>query len=750
MSTVRGQVNLRLDELLQLKHLNGSLLSLLAFWALASLDMQAGGLLFLAAALSVVALVRPLWLGRLPPVVWNYAGPVVLFIVLADFVLSLPGLIPPLVRMIIWLLLYRNLAPRRQREDMQLILLCLFSVVLSGALTVSLLFALQILLFTPLAMAQLLLICILDRGEETQKASADWSGFKWWPLLRRLREVLDWRVLSLGSLLFGFVVVVSTLLFILTPRVNLNHNLPFLQMRTEAMMGFSENVTLGAVSELLENRAVAVRVDVPSLEAIDPDPYWRMLVLDEYTGGGFRVSESLKRQAQRSLVRELRGGLRRRPGGEDLWTFYMEGGVSRYLPVPGEYRTMRFQTVRDFEFYEPVAVHAIDAVTQSVFSFQIDGLQFDRRIAISTEDALKLNELSAGSGTEAADPTYPETTLQLSMSAENRAVLAGINEAIRSEGNLTVPAYSQAATEYLWNRFNYSLRPDGQIGTGAGTTGDPVVYWLLNGSQGHCELFASAFILLAREAGIPARMIVGFAGGSWNSVENYFVLRQSEAHAWVEVFDAEAKAWLRVDPTPGSGSSDPNAAVALGGRVRAFDRGWGAWVDSLRIQWYRRIVNFEQEDQIALATSLKNLAVSLTGGLRDQLRQMGQSFREWFKAVLQGRELLPVFLVLFLGSTVYLLWRCRHLLARWLFRSDVLARRMRAERRLAGRYLKRFQNRQSAVEERALQNELRAIRYGPEQPMPKVQAVFASAKRILRKRGYASVVPDRLRHRSQR
>lgn len=730
MSTVRGQVNLRLDELLQLKHLNGSLLTLLALWALASLDMQAGGLLLLAAALSTAALVRPAWLGRFSPEFWRFAGPVVLFIVLADFILSLPGLIPPLVRMIIWLLLYRNLAPRRQREDMQLILLCLFSVVLSGALTVSLLFAVQILLFTPLAMAQLLLICILDRGEDSQKASAEWADFRWRQLLRRLWTVMDWRVLSLGTLLFGFVVVVSTLLFILTPRVNLEQNIPFLQLQTAAKTGFSEDVTIGDVSELVQDRSVAVRVDVPSLDAIDPDPYWRMLVLDEYTGKGFRMSESLKLQGERGLLRERAGGLSRAVAGSDSWIFYMEGGVSRYLPVPGQHVTLRFQTVRDFEVYEPVSVYALDAVTQSFFSYEIQGLRFDRRIPVSAGEASALRLLSGSSESEAV--VYPETTLQLALSPPNRAALAEINEAIRGDRPMSASAYSQAATEYLWSRFNYSLRPDGQIQAG-GVSDDPVISWLLSGRQGHCELFASAFILLAREAGIPARMVIGFAGGSWNSVENYFVLRQSEAHAWVEVFDDESGSWLRIDPTPGSGPSDPNAVVA-GGSNRGIDRGWSAWVDSLRIQWYRRIVNFEQDDQIAMASSLKQLAGDLATTLRERLRQMGQSFRDWLGSLLDGGGLLPVFFIGFMGACGYLLWHCRSSLERWLFRSGVDARRMRAERRLAGRYLKRFQHRQPAAEAIAIQNALRAIRYGPEQPGPTVKAVFSSAKRILRKR----------------
>lgn len=732
MSMVRAQVNLSLEELLQLKHLNGTLLSLLAFWALASLDMQAGALLVLAVGLCLAALAKPHWLSRVPSRVWRYAGPLLLVFVAVDLMTSLSDLIPPLVRMITWLLLYRNLAPRRQREDMQLILLCLFSVVLSGALTVSLLFAFQILLFTPLAMAQLLLVCILDRGEDSQKASAEWDGFRWWPLLCRLRRVLDWRVLSLGALLFGFVVLVSTLLFILTPRVNLNQNLPFLQMRTQAMTGFSENVQFGNVTELVQDRAVAVRVDVPSLEAVDPDPYWRMLVLDEHVGDGFRMSKSLQAMRDRRGIRARAGDLAPGSARQDKWTFYMEGGVSRFLPVPGRHVVMRFQTARDLDFYAPVSVYALDSVTQSFFSYEIEGLQFDRRLPVAPEDAADLKAPLPKDDTGSPDLRYPLTTRAFALSRANREALAQINQSILQGRKLNATAYSQAATEYLWSRYTYSLRPNGQVRPG-GPSDDPVVNWLLSGDQGHCELFAGAFILLAREAGIPARMVIGFAGGAWNSVENYFVIRQSEAHAWVEVFDAESDTWLRVDPTPGSGSSDPDVA-AVGARGRTFDSGWNAWVDSLRIQWYRRIVNFEQDDQIAMARTLKDLAGDVSTALRESLHRIGLALKVWVKDLFGESWLKPLLLLAVLFFGLYTLWLSRSWLWAHLFRSEPSGRRLRTERRTAGRYLQRFNRRGLSKEDASVYADLRAIRYGPKQAVVKSAEVFVLAKRALRRR----------------
>ena len=732
MSTVRGQVNLRLDELLQLKHLAGTLLSLLSFWALASLEMQSGGLLFLASGLCFAVFVKPTLLGRIPRAVWRFVGPALLLVVVADFLLSLPDLVPPLVRMMVWLVLYRNLAPRRQREDMQLILLCLFSVILSGVLTVSLLFALQILLFTPLAMAQLLLVCLLDRGEATQKATPDWKGFRWRPLLRRLRAVLDLRVLFFGTLLFGFVVLVSSLLFILTPRFDLDQSLPFLQMQTEAMAGFNENVKIGDVSGIIQDRSVAARVDVPSREAVDKDPYWRMLVLDKYSGEGFEMSQALRRQSDEALVREREGALKGADREGALWTFYMEGGVSRFLPVPGRYGTMRFQEPQELSIHGATSVHALDQVTQKVFSYQIEDLRFDRRFPVEVDEASELGALAIAA--DSGELSYPETTLQLPLADADRAALAEINDEIQRGRELSSIDFSQALTEYLWERFDYSLRPNGRISPG-GASEDPVVSWLLSGDRGHCELFAGAFILLAREQGIPARMVIGFAGGSWNSVENYFVMRQSEAHAWVEIFDSETSAWVRVDPTPGSGPGNPNAAAGNGRRSStALDTGWGAWLDSLRIQWYRRIVNFEQEDQVALASTVKDFVSGLSKSFRERSTEWAEAIRSRVQTLFSRGILPPVLGLVAIGSLGYVFWLMRGSIFQWLRRSGDAKRRMQADRRTAGRYLRRFEKRGADASEVPTLAALRAIRYGPQQEAGEVTEVFAAAKRILRRR----------------
>ena len=77
---------------------------------------------------------------------------------------------------------------------------------------------------------------------------------------------------------------------------------------------------------------------------------------------------------------------------------------------------------------------------------------------------------------------------------------------------------------------------------------DSVDDFLFNTRRGFCEHFASAFTVLARAAGIPARVVTGYQGGEYNPMGGYLLVRQSDAHAWSEVW-LEGRGWVRVDPT---------------------------------------------------------------------------------------------------------------------------------------------------------------------------------------------------------
>ena len=112
-------------------------------------------------------------------------------------------------------------------------------------------------------------------------------------------------------------------------------------------------------------------------------------------------------------------------------------------------------------------------------------------------------------------------------------------------------------------------------------------------------------MVLARLAGIPTRIVTGFQGGTWSGFENYYMVRNRDAHAWCEVYD-ESGVWFRVDPTPGSGRLGETASRQ---GLLLVDTSWSAYFDSLRILWYRRIVNFDKDQQAEMASKFRTAGV---------------------------------------------------------------------------------------------------------------------------------------------
>ena len=112
--------------------------------------------------------------------------------------------------------------------------------------------------------------------------------------------------------------------------------------------------------------------------------------------------------------------------------------------------------------------------------------------------------------------------------------------------------------------------------------------FLYDTRQGFCEHFASAFVFLMRAAGVPARVVTGYQGGDLNPVDGKFTVRQSDAHAWTEVFIG-GRGWIRVDPTVLSVPLRLDAglarAVAVGNTLPLMLRPELEWLRTLRYNW---------------------------------------------------------------------------------------------------------------------------------------------------------------------
>ena len=191
---------LNLDELRRLKWLLGGALALISLGTVVFLEIEALGLVGVAASLILAVMLWPFLPSRVPALVWRGAVPVIILCLIADLCFS-PDTLPALIRLAILLVLYRSVSYRRKREDLQLILLALFLVVVAGVLTVALEFAFLLLLFTGCALGFLFVVTLIDLTENTRQALTfeemsrcpAWALGSWRPYIYRLRQVADWR-----------------------------------------------------------------------------------------------------------------------------------------------------------------------------------------------------------------------------------------------------------------------------------------------------------------------------------------------------------------------------------------------------------------------------------------------------------------------------------------------------------------------------------------------------------------------------
>lgn len=131
--------------------------------------------------------------------------------------------------------------------------------------------------------------------------------------------------------------------------------------------------------------------------------------------------------------------------------------------------------------------------------------------------------------------------------------------------------------------FSYTLSPP-RLGVHA------VDDFLFDSRRGFCEHYAGSFVFLMRAAGIPARVVTGYQGGEYNPIGNYLIVRQSDAHAWAEVW-LEGQGWVRIDPTARiapqrvEAESGLLAALPAGEALPLFARMDFDWLRQIRFGW---------------------------------------------------------------------------------------------------------------------------------------------------------------------
>ncbi|MBI3595354.1 MAG: DUF3488 domain-containing protein [Nitrospirae bacterium] len=185
-----------------------------------------------------------------------------------------------------------------------------------------------------------------------------------------------------------------------------------------------------------------------------------------------------------------------------------------------------------------------------------------------------------------------------------------------SEGTSTLLEKASAVQQYLKNNYTYSLNvsPSKEY--------SPMEDFLFHQKKGYCEHFATAMVLMMRSLGIPSRLATGYSPEEWNPYGNYFKVRQSDAHAWVEVYFPNS-GWITFDPTPEGRNSPLNLTLTAQLKKSLFPV--DQMFDALRLKWDRYVVHYSIQDQMEVGTVLQKKGTFYAGYLKEKIHRLSEN-----------------------------------------------------------------------------------------------------------------------------
>jgi transglutaminase-like putative cysteine protease len=325
--------------------------------------------------------------------------------------------------------------------------------------------------------------------------------------------------------------------------------------------GFSPSVDLGKLGRLTESQEVALLMRTSDGSEI-PEAWSRLrgTAFDQVMAGAF-----IPRRADMVGLEESRGVVRLRPDARTLdGTVEIEIDLlnpRRYLMLPPGAVAVQADTRMALDVYGGVAI-----------GYRREPLSYRVWVGRSRPPL--------------AAPPGPRDTLLPRDDPAVRELALSVAGALQNNEKRAV-----AVERFLQDNYTYSLSSGVRI-----HSTDPVAWFLLESREGHCEFFAGAMVVMLRHLGVPARMVAGYSGGDLSPDGDELVVREANAHAWVEVWLGADRGWVAYDPTPAAGVPGLDGLSGL-------ERARWAW-QQLELFWDRKLLTFGFGDQVDLVDDL--------------------------------------------------------------------------------------------------------------------------------------------------
>lgn len=499
-----------------------------------------------------------------------------------------------LARLILFLCAVKLLQKKSERDWIFVYLISFFEVLLAAGLSISPLYLASLVLFL------LTTICAIV-SFEMRKTSRDVLTKKNTSTENQpgiIQKTSLKKFPATAVILLILITALAVPLFFAFPRVG-GSGLGSSLTQGKRVTGFSDSVRLGEIANILQSDEIVMRIRLENNENVQ-NPRWRGVALDSFDGHVWSKSKQRNLQA----VYESRKDffvIERTARPEELTTqtVYLE-------PI---------QTPVLFALLRPIAVQGnFPVINKDAEGSLIANLSGNERTSykVHSETVLPSTEnLKKDNGSyslfferylktpENIDVRIVELTSEITANARNRFDKA------------------KAVEKYLQNNLGYTLN----LKAGGA---DPLADFLFNVREGHCEYFSTAMAIMLRTQGIATRVVNGFQSGEYNETADVFVVKQKDAHSWVEVYFPQENAWVPFDPTPFAGQMNSAAATGIFGTFNKY-------LEALETFWIQYFVAYDKQEQRSLFNSVRSSFQDYQAQTSAWLNDVQETLNNWWK-----------------------------------------------------------------------------------------------------------------------